>query len=59
MTWDDYYAWGSSLLLFTHTFMNIGMTISVTPITGLPLCEKTLLQLEAPPKTGLSPVLVE
>lgn len=28
---------GILLLLFTHTFMNIGMTISVTPITGLPL----------------------
>ena len=28
---------GFSVLLFTHTFMNIGMTISVTPITGLPL----------------------
>lgn len=28
---------GVVLLLFTHTFMNIGMTISVTPITGLPL----------------------
>lgn len=28
---------GIVLLLFTHTFMNIGMTISVTPITGLPL----------------------
>ncbi len=24
-------------LIFTHVFMNIGMTISVTPITGLPL----------------------
>jgi rod shape determining protein RodA len=22
---------------FTYTFMNIGMTISVTPVTGLPL----------------------
>jgi len=28
---------GFVMLLFTHTFMNIGMTISVTPITGLPL----------------------
>lgn len=28
---------GLSTLLFTHTFMNIGMTIGVTPITGLPL----------------------
>lgn len=28
---------GVVTLLFTHTFMNIGMTISVTPITGLPL----------------------
>ena len=28
---------GIVMLLFTHTFMNIGMTISVTPITGLPL----------------------
>ncbi|MEI6071194.1 MAG: rod shape-determining protein RodA [Verrucomicrobiae bacterium] len=28
---------GIAMLLFTHTFMNIGMTISVTPITGLPL----------------------
>lgn len=28
---------GIIMLLFTHTFMNIGMTISVTPITGLPL----------------------
>lgn len=28
---------GIVLLLFTHTFMNLGMTISVTPITGLPL----------------------
>jgi len=28
---------GITTLLFTHTFMNIGMTISVTPITGLPL----------------------
>ncbi|GAB4173907.1 MAG: rod shape-determining protein RodA [Terrimicrobiaceae bacterium] len=30
-------ACGIVMLLFTHTFMNIGMTISVTPITGLPL----------------------
>jgi len=28
---------GVVMLLFAHTFMNIGMTISVTPITGLPL----------------------
>ena len=28
---------GLTTLLFTHTFMNIGMTIGVTPITGLPL----------------------
>ncbi len=28
---------GFMTLIFTHTFMNIGMTISVTPITGLPL----------------------
>lgn len=28
---------GIVMLLFTHTFMNVGMTISVTPITGLPL----------------------
>lgn len=28
---------GILLLFFTHTFMNIGMTISITPITGLPL----------------------
>lgn len=28
---------GVVTLLFTHIFMNIGMTISVTPITGLPL----------------------
>lgn len=28
---------GIAMLLFTHTFMNIGMTVSVTPITGLPL----------------------
>ena len=28
---------GIVMLLFTHTFMNIGMTVSVTPITGLPL----------------------
>ena len=30
-------ATGITLLLFTHTFMNLGMTISLTPITGLPL----------------------
>ena len=28
---------GLITLLFTHTLMNIGMTIGVTPITGLPL----------------------
>lgn len=28
---------GLTALLFTHVFMNIGMTIGVTPITGLPL----------------------
>jgi rod shape determining protein RodA len=28
---------GLTALFFTHTFMNIGMTIGVTPITGLPL----------------------
>lgn len=28
---------GIVALIFTHVFMNIGMTISVTPITGLPL----------------------
>lgn len=28
---------GITTLIFTHVFMNIGMTISVTPITGLPL----------------------
>jgi len=28
---------GLTVFLFTHTFLNIGMTISVTPITGLPL----------------------
>jgi rod shape determining protein RodA len=28
---------GLTTLIFTHTFMNIGMTIGVTPITGLPL----------------------
>ncbi|HEX8373170.1 MAG TPA: rod shape-determining protein RodA [Chthoniobacterales bacterium] len=30
-------ATGIMTLIFTHTFMNVGMTISVTPITGLPL----------------------
>ncbi len=30
-------ATGLVTLIFTHVFMNIGMTISVTPITGLPL----------------------
>ena len=28
---------GLTTLLFTHTLMNVGMTIGVTPITGLPL----------------------
>ena len=28
---------GVLTLLFTHVFMNIGMTISITPITGVPL----------------------
>jgi len=28
---------GIVMLLFTHTFMNVGMTVAVTPITGLPL----------------------
>ena len=28
---------GVMTLLFTHIFMNIGMTISITPITGVPL----------------------
>lgn len=28
---------GIVMMLFTHAFMNIGMTVSVTPITGLPL----------------------
>lgn len=28
---------GIVVLLFTHIFMNIGMTVAVTPITGLPL----------------------
>ncbi len=28
---------GLTTVLFTHVFMNIGMTIGVTPITGLPL----------------------
>jgi rod shape determining protein RodA len=28
---------GIVMLLFTHAFMNIGMTVSITPITGLPL----------------------
>lgn len=30
-------ATGIAMLLFAHIFMNIGMTIAVTPITGLPL----------------------
>jgi rod shape determining protein RodA len=28
---------GIVMLLFTHIFMNVGMTVAVTPITGLPL----------------------
>ena len=28
---------GASVLLMTHVFINIGMTIGITPITGLPL----------------------
>jgi len=28
---------GIVMMIFTHVFMNIGMTISLTPITGLPL----------------------
>jgi rod shape determining protein RodA len=28
---------GIVMLIFTFTFLNIGMTISITPITGLPL----------------------
>jgi rod shape determining protein RodA len=28
---------GVVMLLFAHVFMNVGMTVSVTPITGLPL----------------------
>jgi rod shape determining protein RodA len=28
---------GVITLLFTHIYMNIGMTISITPITGVPL----------------------
>jgi rod shape determining protein RodA len=28
---------GISVLLMTHVFINIGMTIGITPITGLPL----------------------
>ena len=28
---------GVTMILFAHVFMNIGMTIQVTPITGLPL----------------------
>lgn len=28
---------GLTTLIFTHVFMNVGMTIGVTPITGLPL----------------------
>lgn len=28
---------GVSVLLMTHVFINIGMTLGITPITGLPL----------------------
>jgi rod shape determining protein RodA len=28
---------GIVMLLFTHIFMNVGMTVAITPITGLPL----------------------
>ena len=28
---------GVSVLLMTHMFVNVGMTIGITPITGLPL----------------------
>jgi rod shape determining protein RodA len=28
---------GVSVLLMTHVFINVGMTIGITPITGLPL----------------------
>ena len=28
---------GVSVLLITHTFINVGMTLGITPITGLPL----------------------
>jgi len=28
---------GITMILFAHVFMNIGMTVAVTPITGLPL----------------------
>jgi rod shape determining protein RodA len=28
---------GIITLIFTHVYMNIGMTISITPITGVPL----------------------
>jgi len=28
---------GVVTLIFTHVFMNVGMTISITPITGVPL----------------------
>ena len=28
---------GVSVLLMTHLFVNIGMTIGITPITGLPI----------------------
>ncbi|MGC1480168.1 MAG: FtsW/RodA/SpoVE family cell cycle protein, partial [Chthoniobacterales bacterium] len=30
-------ATGVLMLLFAHVFMNVGMTVAVTPITGLPL----------------------
>ncbi len=33
----QYLACGTAAMLFMHTFVNIGMTIGVMPITGLPL----------------------
>jgi rod shape determining protein RodA len=30
-------ATGAAALLMTHVFVNVGMTIGITPITGLPL----------------------
>lgn len=30
-------ALGISMMLFAHIFMNLGMTIAITPVTGLPL----------------------